>query len=146
MARRLLESMRMRHLCAALVTVMACGSTKSGNPDAGDGTTLQVATTGDDANNGITKPLRTLRRAIELADTDPTITAIQIAAGRYDAAHAETFPYLVPPNLTIFGPAGGGAILAGTGIEPGLVVANGTLRDLEMESLMVAIDATATAT
>jgi hypothetical protein len=133
----------------SLVTVVACGSVKNNNPDAapdmGAGKTLQVATSGDDSNDGITKPVKTLKHAIGLALADGSITAIQLASGRYDASNGESFPYTVPGNVTVFGPAGGGAILAGTGAEPGLMLATGTLKDIEMESFMVAIDASATA-
>lgn len=41
--------------------------------------------------------------------------------------------------MTISGPAGGGAILAGTSAEPGLVIGAGELRDLELESFTVAV-------
>ncbi len=54
----------------------------------------------------------------------------------------ETFPYIVPSNVTIVGPAGGGAILAGSKAEPGMMVDAGTLQNLELDDFTVAITAT----
>jgi hypothetical protein len=50
----------------------------------------------------------------------------------------------VPGGIAIEGPAGGGAILAGTGTEPGLSLETGTLANLEFESFAVAVTATGT--
>jgi Protein of unknown function (DUF1565)/Right handed beta helix region len=133
-----------------LVAVVACGRPKNepadATPDMGSSKTLQVATTGDDANDGITEPVKTLKRAIALARVDGSVTAISLAQGRYDASNGETFPYTVPGDVTIFGPTGGGAILAGSGAEAGLMLATGALENVEMESFMLAIDASGTAT
>jgi hypothetical protein len=102
-------------------------------------TTVQVSPEGDDANDGFNMPVRTLKRGIGIATENTAITAILVAPGRYDAASGETFPYTVPANVTISGPAGGGAILAGTSTEPGLVIGAGELQDLEFESFTVAV-------
>lgn len=108
-------------------------------------TAVQVSPDGDDANDGFNMPVRTLKRGIGIATANIEITAIRVAAGRYDAASGETFPYTVPANVTISGPAGGGAILAGTSAEPGLVIGAGELRDLELESFTVAVTANGSA-
>jgi hypothetical protein len=102
-------------------------------------TTVRVSPDGDDANDGLRMPVRTLKRGIGLAASDAAITTILVAAGRYDSASGEAFPYTVPANVTISGPVGGGAILAGTSAEPGLVIGAGELRDLELESFTVAV-------
>lgn len=109
------------------------------------GVSLRVSPTGDDANDGLSAPVKTLKHALGLAAANPDITSIVLATGRYAAASGETFPYTVPPNLLILGPAGGGAILAGSKTEPGITIATGTLRDLELEDFTVAVTATGTA-
>lgn len=116
-------------------------------PDAPDvpGTILHVSTTGDDANDGLTQPVRTLKHAIGLAAANPLLVKIVVATGRYSSASGETFPYTAPANLAIVGPAGGGAIFTGTKNEPGLTVSAGTLQDVELEDFTVAITATGTA-
>ena len=89
-----------------------------------------VSTTGNDANDGITHPVKTLKRGIGIALANGEISKVSVDAGRYDAANGETFPYNVPGGVTIEGPAGGGAILAGSGSEPGLSLEAGTLATL----------------
>jgi len=113
-------------------------------PDAPDppGSVIRVAPTGDDANDGMTQPVKTLKHAIGLAAANGQITKIVLASGRYATAGGETFPYTVPANVVIIGPAGGGAILAGSQAEPGMTVGAGTLQDLELEDFTVAITAT----
>ena len=101
--------------------------------------TVQVSPDGDDANDGHDMPVRTLRRGIDIATADPTVPAITIAAGRYDAASGETFPYTVPANVTLFGSSRGGTILAGSGAESGLILGAGELRDLELEDFTTAV-------
>jgi hypothetical protein len=98
-----------------------------------------VSTTGDDVHDGLTVPVRTLKRAIGLATANDLITTISLAAGRYSSATGESFPYTVPSDVTIAGPVGGGAVLAGTDTEQGLMVASGGLRDLELEDFTVAV-------
>ncbi len=109
------------------------------------GLAIRVAGTGDDANDGIAAPVKTLKRAIGLAAANDEVTHIILAAGRYASASGETFPYSVPTNVTLVGPAGGGAILAGSNTEPGIVVGAGTLQDLELEGFSVAVTATGVA-
>jgi hypothetical protein len=112
--------------------------------DARPGTTIHVAGTGDDSNDGITAPVKTLKHAIGLAAANDQITGIVLASGRYESAAGETFPYTLPVNIILSGPAGGGAILAGTNTEPGMIVGAGALQDLELESFTVAVTATGT--
>jgi len=140
---------------ALVLLVAACGNVKNDDqtgddaappPDDNPSSTVNVAPTGDDAADGIAAPVKTLKRAIGIAGANPMITTISLAAGRYEAATGETFPYTVPANLTIHGPDGGGAILAGTATIPGLVVDAGTLRSIELETFMVAITARAATT
>jgi len=105
---------------------------------------VQVSTTGNDANDGITQPVKTLKRGIGIALANGEIATVSVAAGRFDAANGETFPYTVPGGITIEGPAGGGAILAGSGSELGLSLESGTLANLEFEGFAVAVTATGT--
>jgi hypothetical protein len=109
------------------------------------GVTIHVSTTGDDANDGLAHPVKTLKHAIGLAAADSQIANIVLASGRYAADNGETFPYTVPASVAIVGPAGGGAILGGTKAEPGLMVDTGRLQDLELEDFAVAVVATGTA-
>jgi hypothetical protein len=109
------------------------------------GSVIHVSPSGDDANDGMALPVKTLKHAIGLAAANPAITSIAVATGRYAVGGGEIFPYTVPPHVTIVGPAGGGAILAGSSAEPGMVVDTGALQDLELESFTVAVTATGTA-
>lgn len=109
------------------------------------GTTIHVSPNGDDANDGLVMPVKTLRHAIGLAAADPTLTGIVLAAGTYSVATGELFPYTVPANITIAGPAGGGALLAGNQAGPGITVARGTLQDIDLQGFVTAITATGTA-
>jgi Protein of unknown function (DUF1565)/Right handed beta helix region len=133
-----------------IVTCVGCGNVRNMTPppppDGAAPTTILVATTGNDANDGVTGPVRTVKRALGLATADTSITGISIAAGRYDAANGESFPYSVPSEITMSGPAGGGAVLAGSGGEPALMVASATLINLEFESFAVATIVTETST
>jgi hypothetical protein len=108
-------------------------------------TAVHVSPSGDDANDGLERPVRTLKRGVGIAAANAAITGILVAAGRYDAASGETFPYTVPAHVEVAGPAGGGVILAGTSTEPGLVIETGALRDLELESFTVAVISKGTA-
>jgi hypothetical protein len=96
------------------------------------GVTIHVSTTGDDTSDGLTHPVKTLKHAIGLAAADSQIKNIALTPGRYSTENGETFPYGVPANLAIVGPAGGGAILVGTKIEPGLMIDVVNLQDLEL--------------
>jgi hypothetical protein len=106
---------------------------------------LHVSPTGDDANDGIALPVKTLKHALGIAAANKQITKIVLASGRYSGASGETFPYTVPGGVTVAGPAGGGAILAGSKTEPALTVDAGTLDALELEDFAVAIVATGVA-
>lgn len=135
-------------IATLLILVAACGFPRpldvASDADAPDqpGITVHVSSTGDDANDGMTKPVKTLKHAIGIAAANNQVTNIVLASGRYASANGETFPYTVPANVTIAGPAGGGAILAGTKTEPGMMVDTGKLQDLEFEDFTVAITAT----
>ena len=104
--------------------------------------TVQVSFNGNDADDGINRPVETFKRAIAIATADPQVTHIVLASGHYTMRGGETFPYTVPPNVVgISGPEGGGAILEGTGAEPGLMMmGGGQLQDLELDNFTVAID------
>ena len=106
-----------------------------GASDAPDqpGTVVHVSNTGDDSNDGLTLPVKTLKHAIGIAAAKSQITKIVLASGHYATATGETFPYTVPANVAILGPAGGGAILTGSNTEPGIIADAGTLQDLELE-------------
>lgn len=124
----------------AWCVVAACGFPRPADvPDDAVGLTVQVSASGDDANDGLANPVKTVKRAIGLAAANKEITMIAVAGGRYEAMTGETFPYTVPPNVTVAGPAGGGAILAGNKAEPGLILGSGTLKDLELEGFTVAV-------
>jgi hypothetical protein len=112
----------------------------------GPTTNVQVTTTGDDANDGLTNPVKTLKRALAIATSNGAIRTITLAAGKYGAANGETYPYLVPANVTILGAAAGGTILAGTGAEKGLTIDTGGLSHLQLESFGTAVSVTGTAT
>src|SRR4051812_15918138 len=112
-----------------LTLVTACGFPRPADigddalGDASDpGITIHVSPTGDDANDGMIQPVRTLKRAIAIAGTNSQITTISLAAGRYASSTGEEFPYMVPVNVTIVGPSTGGAILVGTKTEGALTL------------------------
>src|SRR5215208_577423 len=63
------------------------------------GTAIRVSPSGDDANDGFTRPVKTLKHAIGLAAANSEIIHIVLASGRYSNASGETFPYTVPPNV-----------------------------------------------
>src|SRR5262245_12393026 len=56
------------------------------------GNTIDVTPSGNDANDGVTGPVQTIRRAIAIAAGHREIASIRIAAGIYDAAAGEVFP------------------------------------------------------
>src|SRR5690348_3978359 len=62
-------------------------------PDAPDppGTAIQVSPTGDDANDGFSMPVKTLKHAIGLAAANHDVIHVVLASGRYSAATGETF-------------------------------------------------------
>lgn len=108
------------------------------------GATVHVSSAGDDANDGVILPVKTLKHAIGIVAENAAITTIALESGRYSSANGETFPYTVPRNVTILGPAGGGAILVGTKTEPGFMIDAGAVRNVEFEDFETAIVATGT--
>lgn len=106
---------------------------------------IHVSPSGDDANDGLTLPVKTLKHAIELAAATPKVTQIALAAGTYSASSGETFPYIIPANITVAGPAGGGAIIAGNKTVPGVTVDTGGLQDLSLQDFATAVTVTGTA-
>src|SRR5215212_6558866 len=134
-------------LALLLATTAACGFPRPadvGDDDMQDPprVIVQVAGTGDDANDGFTRPVKTLKHAVGIAASNRDVTDIVLASGRYSTAAGETFPYTVPTGVTVSGPVGGGAILAGSKAEPGMIVDTGGLHDLELEDFTIAVTAT----
>ncbi len=136
---------------AVAFALTACGDSAT-RPDAAvdpvvdaatvDRTVVRVSTMAADSNDGFVAPVRTLKRAMEIASGDSKIKTIALAAGRYDAANGELFPRSVPAGVTIQGPAGGGAIIVGTKTDSGLVLDTGALVHVELEDFAVAISST----
>jgi hypothetical protein len=131
-----------------LACVAACGFPRPADvldnvpTDADPAMTIHVAPNGDDANDGFVLPVKTVKHALGLATVNLAIGRVELAPGRYSTAQGETFPYTVPPNLTVAGPAGGGAILVGSGTEVALTVESATLQDLEFESFALVLAVT----
>ena len=155
--------MRRRFIAIPLVLVVACGfprpadvasdapvSTGDSSGDTGSsanpGAIIQVSPSGDDANDGIAAPVRTLKHAIGLAAANTQIIQIALTAGTYSTSSGEIFPYMVPLNVAITGPAGGGAILSGGKASPGLTINDGRLQDLDLQDFTTAITVTGPAT
>jgi hypothetical protein len=136
---------------ATLFALVACDdgvhpAADAGVGDAPDpGLTVLVSFEGNDADDGINRPVETIQRALAIAATNPRVTHIELAAGRYTMRGGEVFPYTVPPHIIGFsGPSGGVAVLEGTGAERGLIVSGGQLQNLAFENFATAIDATGT--
>jgi hypothetical protein len=135
-------------LCGAA----ACGEVHTMGPvdgasddSAADGppaVTVQVSPTGDDTSDGVARPVKTLKRAFALAVADGRITRVALASGTYNAANGESFPYLVPANLTI---AGSGATLVGATSSDGLTLESGTLDGIALSGFVVAVTVNGTA-
>lgn len=121
------------------------GDTGGMVPPPDPGTTIHVSPTGDDANDGLLTPVKTLKHAIGLATANPTLTRIVLATGTYSTATGELFPYTTPNTVAIAGPAGGGALLVGDGTAPAMTIDTGTLQDLDLQNFTTAISATGTA-
>jgi hypothetical protein len=138
-----------------LLTTASCGFPRPPDlvddaPGGSDGpvapiVAIHVSPSGDDSNDGFTSPVRTLKHAIGLAAANTRISEIVLATGTYSMSSGETFPYTVPPNVTIVGPAGGGALLSGSKVGPGMTVDIGGLQDLDFQDFTTAIAATGTA-
>lgn len=106
---------------------------------------IHVSPSGDDASDGLTLPVKTLKHAIDLAAANPQITQIALTAGSYSGSSGEMFPYIIPANITVVGPAGGGAIIAGNKTVPGLTVDVGGLQDLSLQDFVTAVTVTGAA-
>jgi hypothetical protein len=142
-------------IAVLLLTTASCSFPRPpdlvGDPPGGsDGPTgpivaLHVSPSGDDAYDGLVLPVKTLRHAIQLAAANTQITQIALATGMYSASSGETFPYIIPANVTVVGPAGGGAIIAGDKTVPGLTVDVGGLQDLSLQDFATAVTVTGTA-
>ena len=144
-----------------LLTTTACGFPRppdvggaapadAGAPGESDGSTgpvvaIHVSPSGDDSNDGLSLPVKTLRHAIDLAATNPQVTQVALAVGTYSASNGEAFPYIIPANITVVGPAGGGAIIAGNQTVPGLTVDVGGLQDLSLQDFATAVTVTGSA-
>lgn len=139
-----------------LLTAASCGFPRPPDlvgdaPGGADGSAgpivaIHVSPSGDDANDGMTQPVKTLKHAIGLAIENSQISMITLASGRYSSDSGETFPYMVPAKMMIAGPAGGGAILAGNMTETALVLREALLQDVEFEGFGLAIDSIGAAT
>src|SRR5262245_43980060 len=80
----------------ALLVVAACGFPRPPDvpdDDSSDQSTIHVSASGDDSNDGITQPVKTLKRAIGIASGSSQIAKIALASGSYSTASGETFPY-----------------------------------------------------
>jgi hypothetical protein len=151
-------------LIAGAIAMGACGGGARAAPDAGPlddaatlvdaaipidavpadaytppGGTVQVSSTGDDANDGVVKPVRTLRRALAIAAMYTEIRSIAVGAARYSASAGEAFPYTIPRGVTVTGPVEGGAVLIGNKAGSALIIDVGIVQNLELEDFAVAI-------
>lgn len=107
-------------------------------------TTIRVSLGGNDAADGLSSPVKTLKRAISIATSNGAIKTIRLETGKYSAANGETYPYTVPAGITILGDPG--TVLAGTNNEIGFVVETGSLTNLEFNDFTTAIHTKGTAT
>lgn len=105
---------------------------------------IRVAVTGDDAADGITAPVKTLKRGVELATTNGAIKTISLGAGVYGFSNGESYPYTVPTGVKILGVPG--TILAGTKTNSGLTIGTGSLQNVEFRDFVTAVHITGTAT
>lgn len=108
-----------------------------------DKSTIHVALTGNDTADGIAAPVKTVKRAIELATANTALKSIAIETGKYDATNGEAYPYTVPAGVNVIGSAG--TILAGTSAEVGLIIGAGTVENLQLTDFMTAIHVTGAA-
>jgi len=134
---------------AIVVAAVACGGGNERVVDAGPpvdaplgpGLIVSVSNDGNDAHDGITQSVETLKRAVAIATANPQVTDIILATGRYTTRQGEAFPYTLPPNVIgLAGPPGGGAVLVGSGAEAGLIFKDGQIQDIELDNFAVAID------
>lgn len=103
---------------------------------------LRVVASGDssDAYDGVTRPVRTLGRALVIARADPRVHTIKLSKGSYFAD--EDFPYLVPADVAIVGPEQGEAILEGKDAVSGLTLSGSELRDVTLRNFAIAVTST----
>lgn len=139
----------MSYVSLLFVVAAACGFPRP--PNVGDDVpidssvpslTVRVSPAGNDGNDGLVQPVKSLKRAIAIASANTTVTTIALAAGRYAAGADETFPYAVPRNLTIEGPVDDDAILVGSMTDTGLTIDSGVVQRLVFENFAVAISVT----
>jgi hypothetical protein len=93
-------------------------------------TTVLVATTGNDSNDGYTLPVRQISKASTIAAANPNVTTISIAAGTYD-------PFVVPRNSLAYVGVGATTIVdaGGNGIGVNLQSSRQiTLQDFKIQN------------
>jgi hypothetical protein len=118
----------------------------TGGETAGPGSAIHVSPSGDDSNDGLMSPIKTLKHAIGLAAANTQVSQIVLVTGTYSMSSGETFPYTIPPNVTLVGPAGGGATLVGGKTGPGMTVGVGGLQDIDLQDFGTAITVIGVAT
>ena len=77
---------------------------------------VNSATGNDSASGGQSNPLKTIAKALSLAQSG---TVIQVAPGNYNAASGEVFPLIVPSGVTILGneaTKGQDVVIVGSGV------------------------------
>ena len=92
-----------------ILGVGANGQLEFVNPDSVGGNAIYVSTSnGNDANNGISKPVKTIKRALQLAsgfvyNSDGSINGTKIAVNVAAGDYYENNPIIVPDNVTVKG-------------------------------------------
>ena len=94
-----------------LLVVAACGfprpddvgddASRASDGSASGGVAVHVSPSGDDSNDGLMLPVKTLKHAVGLAAANSQITQVALASGTYAMSSGETFPYTVPPGVTL---------------------------------------------
>jgi hypothetical protein len=132
-----------------LLGLVACSGTDYAHPpsDGAPGVTIHAnAEAGDDINDGIAQPVKTLRHALELARANPAVTTIELAGGDgglYDVIkNGETFPYDVLTGLTIESPGPAMAAVSGTGTQAGLMVDRAVFSNIAFVEFTTALTVT----
>lgn len=141
---RLTRSFLVLHLATACTTPNPNYCPNGSCIDAAPNTTIRVSMTGDDAADGLNAPVKTLKRAIELAKTNSVVKTIQLDAGKYDAATGEVYPYTVPAGIRVAGAPG--TVLAGATADVGLTLDTGAIENLQLDGFKTAVHVTGTAT
>jgi len=89
-----------------ILGVDANGQLEFINPDSVGGNAIYVSTSnGDDANNGISKPVKTIKRALQIAsglvyNSDGSINGTKISVNVAAGDYYENNPIIVPDNVT----------------------------------------------